>query len=81
MGGLVIVLALAALAIFVLSERRLARAYSVPEDDVTIPTDADSVARGEYLATTVSHCRECHGADLGGTVFVDDPQRRSSRPT
>ncbi|MBK7782268.1 MAG: c-type cytochrome [Ardenticatenia bacterium] len=74
LGGLVVVLALAVLAIFALSERRLARAYSVPEDDVTIPTDADSVARGAYLATTVSNCRDCHGSDLGGTIFVDDPQ-------
>lgn len=72
LGALVIVLALAALSVYVLSERRLTRQHVVPQDEVAIPTDDESIARGEYLATSVSNCRDCHGKDLSGSVLVDD---------
>lgn len=72
LSGLVIVLALAALTVYVLSERRLARTYEVPQDEVVIPTDEEGIARGRYLATTVSVCVDCHGPDLAGDTIVDD---------
>ncbi len=72
-GGLVIVLTLAALTVYALSERRLARVYDVPADEVTVPDDDDSIARGKYLASTVSVCVDCHGPDFAGSVIVDDP--------
>ncbi|MBK8539176.1 MAG: c-type cytochrome [Ardenticatenia bacterium] len=72
LGGLVVVLALAALSVYVLSERRLARTYKVPQDEVAIPTDEEGIARGAYLATSISNCRDCHGKDLSGGIMVDD---------
>lgn len=37
------------------------------------PATPDLVARGEHLATAIGKCVECHGQDLGGTKFIDDP--------
>ncbi|HEX8386353.1 MAG TPA: c-type cytochrome, partial [Rubricoccaceae bacterium] len=36
-----------------------------------------SVARGAHLAA-INGCRDCHGADLGGQVFVDAPPFRAT---
>jgi len=55
------------------SDARLAKAIDVPGagDGVTIPSDAEAIALGEHLVVTRG-CRECHGADLGGTQLIDD---------
>jgi mono/diheme cytochrome c family protein len=37
---------------------------------IPIPADSASIERGRILAVD---CRSCHGADLGGKVFFDDP--------
>lgn len=39
-------------------------------ETIQIPTDSASVERGRILAVD---CRSCHGADLAGKVFFDDP--------
>ena len=31
------------------------------------------VARGAHLATAITKCVDCHGDDLGGTKFIEDP--------
>jgi hypothetical protein len=38
---------------------------------IEIPTDSVSIERGRLLSVD---CRSCHGVDLGGKVFFDDPQ-------
>ncbi|MEZ4658159.1 MAG: hypothetical protein R2911_11345 [Caldilineaceae bacterium] len=38
---------------------------------VEVPTDAAAIVTGQRLAA-ISSCIECHGADLSGTVFVDE---------
>ena len=50
---------------------RLARAADVPSTAVPVPTDAAAIARGEHIATAISGCAECHGANLAGTVFIE----------
>jgi len=57
--------------VYVASNRVMARTYRVEPPQVSIPTDAASIARGKYLAEKVAVCTECHAADLGGKV-VDD---------
>ena len=52
------------------SSRVLAQRIQIDEPALTIPTDAESIARGEHLATTRG-CRECHGKDLGGNILVE----------
>jgi cytochrome c553 len=64
------VLALSALAIWVLSERRLTQRYDASGADFVIPTDSASIARGEHL-TRIATCTLCHGADLGGGIYAD----------
>lgn len=38
---------------------------------VAVPTDVASLERGAHLART--RCVFCHGEDLGGKMFIDDP--------
>lgn len=70
LGGLVLVLAIAAVSLHLLGRSRLASAPAVPIRAVDVPTDSASIANGQRLAA-ISSCTECHGADLSGTVFVD----------
>lgn len=51
----------------------MTKKYSPPNEALTIPTDSAALARGTHLATVISKCVECHDADLGGKVFIDDP--------
>lgn len=44
--------------------------YTLTPTPVTIPTDSASIERGRTLSVG---CRGCHGPDLGGKVFFDDP--------
>jgi mono/diheme cytochrome c family protein len=73
----VLVVLVAAIAVFigylyVVTNREMARLYDVKAPAVSVPTDAASIARGQYIATKVSGCVECHGADLGGAIVEDD---------
>jgi mono/diheme cytochrome c family protein len=67
--GLVLVVAAAG---FGLSERRMARTFTVPDHAIAPRTDSAALALGKRLVT-VRGCVDCHGADLGGAVMVDDP--------
>jgi mono/diheme cytochrome c family protein len=40
-----------------------------------VRADSARLARGNHLASIMG-CRHCHGADLGGAVFADDPPLR-----
>jgi mono/diheme cytochrome c family protein len=75
LAGIATVVALIIIALVgvsVLASRRLAQKHPIPEIAVlNIPSDSGSIARGEHLATAVSNCVECHGPDLGGSVFMD----------
>jgi cytochrome c553 len=71
--GTVALLALAtAGTVYAASQRRLARRYDVK---VTLPgavaSDSATLARGAHLVQ-VATCTLCHGADLGGSVYVED---------
>lgn len=52
-------------------DSRLTKVYEVTPAMVQIPTDSLSIAEGKRLATI--HCAGCHGKDLGGTAFFEDP--------
>ena len=67
---------LAAGAVFLLSSRALSADMGAPSHGVAMeippPEDTASIQEGERLAT-IYGCRDCHGEDLAGTLFVDDP--------
>jgi mono/diheme cytochrome c family protein len=71
---ILIVLAVAALVgyVYYASGREMAKTYTVTVLPLTIPTDAASLTRGQYLVEHVSMCVECHGKDLGGMVVQDN---------
>jgi hypothetical protein len=48
------------------------RRYEVAAEDIAVPADAGATARGQHVAT-LRGCTACHGGDLAGTKFVDDP--------
>lgn len=69
----VLVLVVAAVsAVYAVSSWRMGRAYSFRPPEVAVPTDPAAIAEGARLAITRG-CVDCHGEDLGGRVFVDDP--------
>jgi mono/diheme cytochrome c family protein len=67
----VVLLALA--GIFALETRSPRnRTYMPPSDDIAVPTDAASIARGKHLVEAVAVCTICHGEDLGGKLAFED---------
>jgi mono/diheme cytochrome c family protein len=68
---LIAVVALFVGYVYVATSRQMAKEYEVNTPAVAIPTDAEAIARGKYIATRVSMCTECHGDDLGGKVIED----------
>jgi cytochrome c553 len=73
LGGLVALVLVCAAGVYALTAYRFARTYPTRAEALTIPTDSASISRGRHLATAVSGCGGCHGADLGGNVMFDFP--------
>lgn len=48
------------------------RLYHPPQDNVPVPTDAASIARGKHLVEAVAVCTICHGVNLGGKLAFKD---------
>lgn len=72
LAGLVGLLIIAVLAIFVITNARINKTYDIQPEAVVIPTDEQSLARGKHLAVTRG-CVDCHGENLGGAPFIEDP--------
>jgi mono/diheme cytochrome c family protein len=58
--------------VYAVSGARMSKSYTVSVPPLTIPSDAASIARGKYLADSVSQCVDCHGADLGGKIVENN---------
>lgn len=70
-SGLGVVLLLAVIVLSASANRRMNKTYQVPVETIIIPADAASVQEGERLVAI--YCTSCHGADLAGTEFFNDP--------
>lgn len=70
-GSLVLIIGLAALFVYVSSNKRLATSFAVTPRSISIPTDAASLARGKHLAETRG-CNDCHGKDYAGNRVIED---------
>ncbi|HET7063097.1 MAG TPA: c-type cytochrome [Rudaea sp.] len=68
--ALVVVVATALGLVYWRSSALLAQHIDVREPALTIPADADALARGQHIAITRG-CTDCHDKDLGGRVLVD----------
>lgn len=69
LGGLLGILLVAAVILHFVGKSKLTTAPEVTGRPVTVPTDAESIARGEKWVTLA--CTDCHGANLAGTQFFD----------
>lgn len=72
LGGLIGLLVIAVIAMIVSTNNRLTKQYTVTVETISIPTDEASIAIGSHWANM--HCRLCHGDDLSGGEFFNDPQ-------
>lgn len=73
LAGLFVLLVIAVVVLIGITSSRLNRTYRLSADPIVIPVDQASIDRGKYLVESVSACTGCHGQDLAGTFFFDDP--------
>jgi mono/diheme cytochrome c family protein len=62
----------AGVTVYAMSESRFGRLYDVAGMQLRVSGDPAQVERGRHLATALAKCTDCHGADLGGTVMMED---------
>lgn len=71
LGVIVALVLVLAGVVYVRGQSRFNQTYAVPVESVAIPGDAVSLERGRHLVTLM--CTGCHGANLAGTDFFNDP--------
>lgn len=64
-------IAVAAIAVYATSNRRLAKQFAVQPGVVEVRSDPETIARGNHLASSRG-CKDCHGSDLGGARVIED---------
>lgn len=57
--------------VFIASGKAMKKTWTVDAATVAIPTDSTSIARGRHLSSAIAKCVDCHGENLGGTMFID----------
>ncbi|MDX1613549.1 MAG: cytochrome c [Candidatus Promineifilaceae bacterium] len=72
LGSLIGLVIIAYLAMTVIVNQRANREYEIETAELTIPTDAESIAEGGRLVAFRA-CTDCHGDDYSGDVLIDDP--------
>jgi mono/diheme cytochrome c family protein len=72
LGGLIVIVAVAFLVLFVIGGAKFDRIYAVAMNPAVIPEGEEAVASGQHIAITRG-CADCHGPNLGGTVFINEP--------
>ena len=70
-GSLVAVVAVAAIGLSFSANARLNKTYTVQPAPLDIPVEAAAIERGAYIYSTT--CAGCHGDNLAGTPFFNDP--------
>lgn len=71
-GGLVALLLLALGAMYVVVQLRVNRTITGVGEPVAISADAATIAEGRRLVVARG-CADCHGDNMAGTLFIDDP--------
>jgi mono/diheme cytochrome c family protein len=71
LGGLVLLIALTAGGMIASSTNRFSKTYDIAPAPLTVAIAGGDLAVGEHWAEM--HCRECHGEDLSGGPFFEDP--------
>lgn len=71
--AIVVLIIIAAGIFYTLGNTQLNKVYEVQVTALPLPTDEAALARGKHLVEHVSICIECHGPNLAGQVFIDEP--------
>lgn len=71
-GVIILLIAGFYLKVYIGTESRMNTLYSVDPKPLVLSNDSATLVYGQRLITTKG-CNDCHGEDLGGKVFVDDP--------
>lgn len=72
LGSLIVLILLAALGLYASANVRLNKTYPIQTRIVTIPSDDAALERGRQWVESGA-CKHCHGDDLAGKAFLDDP--------
>lgn len=70
--SLVVLIVVASVSVYGMSQRMLYAKHVVPDHSLTVPTDSATVARGEHIAS-IRGCMDCHGPDFSGRMVIDAP--------
>jgi mono/diheme cytochrome c family protein len=70
LGVLVGLLLIAVLSLYFIGNASLNKTYDFAPSNITIPSDAESIAFGKHRAETL--CESCHGNNLAGGEFFED---------
>ncbi len=73
LGGFLGLLVLASIVLYVRGSARLNKTHEIQLENIAIPTNESAIARGQHLVETLTFCQECHGDNLEGKVFIDEP--------
>jgi mono/diheme cytochrome c family protein len=72
LGSLLGLLVVAFVVLYFVGGAKVNKKYEVPVETISIPSDADSLQRGEHLAT-IYICTRCHTEKLSGELSFDVP--------
>jgi cytochrome c553 len=72
LAGLVLLIVLAVAIVYAISSLPIRRTYDFPDAAVRAATDSSSLAWGRHVMETVAKCQECHDADLGGRMMMNE---------
>lgn len=72
LGVIVCLIAAFYLKAYISTENRMNKVYTITPQELAIDSDSATLAYGKRLVTTKG-CDECHGQNLGGKIFIDDP--------
>lgn len=71
--GVVVVLAVGFYTkVYFSTQSRMNHTFKITPQKISVSTDSAVLALGKHFVETKG-CTDCHGPDLGGKVFVDDP--------
>ncbi|MEW6083987.1 MAG: c-type cytochrome [Chloroflexota bacterium] len=70
LGSLIGLLVVAGVALYLIGNARMNKAYAFEPSNLTLPTDEASIAYGKHRAETL--CQGCHGEDMGGVINFFD---------
>lgn len=72
LGTLLLLVGVGAAGLYAWTNKELKVTVADPTHAFVAPTDSASVARGEHVTKALAKCADCHGADYGGVVMLDN---------